>query len=79
MALVRCEECGIPKGRIANSYRGPGRLPVGYPRSGLICGSTDCANAGLVWLLDWEHELYRKGVRVFSLTGRVNHTKLAVQ
>jgi hypothetical protein len=79
MALVRCEECGIPPGRKGNQYRGPARLPVGHPMSGVVCGSPGCTKAGVVWLLDWEHVQYRDGERIFTLTGGVNHAKLCVQ
>lgn len=79
MALVRCAQCGMPNGRGANRYAAPSRLPVGHPDSGIICGSAGCPNTGLVWLLDWEQAQYQKGERIFTLTGRVNHAKLAVQ
>ena len=79
MALALCEKCGCPDGRKGNVYIGPARLPVGHPRSGVICGSTECSEPRLVWLLNREQALYRTGTRVFELTGNINHAKLAVQ
>lgn len=55
------------------------RSPVGYPRSGVICGSTGCNEPGLVWLLDREQALYQTGTRIFELTDNINDAKLAVQ
>lgn len=79
MALARCEKCGCPDGRKGNVYIRPARPPVGHPRSGVICGSTGCNEPGLVWLLDRERALYQTGIRIFELTGNINHAKLAVQ
>ena len=36
-------------------------------------------NPSVVWLLDWEEAEYQKGQRVFELTGKIQHAKLAVQ
>jgi hypothetical protein len=79
MALSRCENCGKPKGRNGNNYTDPARLPVGHPQSGVVCGTQGCTHSGLVWLLDLEQKQYMEGIRVFDLTGKYNHTKLAVQ
>jgi hypothetical protein len=79
MALARCEKCGCPNGKKGNVYSGIPHRPLGYPNSGVICGSAGCMNPGLVWLLDWEEAEYRQSQRVFELTGRIRHAKLAVQ
>ena len=80
MAIVRCHSCGCPDGRGRNVYSGKPHLPLGHPKSGLICGSKGCMNPGIVWLLDWEEEEYqRKLKRIFELTGRIQHAKLVVR
>ena len=63
MALVRCEQCGMPKGRTRKYIRSV--EPVGYPDTALICGIAGCTNHGLVWLEAHEWEEYQSGQRIF--------------
>jgi hypothetical protein len=77
IALARCENCGRPNGKKGKVYSEKSYLPLGYPLSGVICGSTGCMNSSAVWLLDWEEAEYQKGQRVFKLTGRVQHAKFS--
>ena len=80
MAIVRCENCGCPKGKKGNVYSPTPRYPVGHPNSGIVCGTPNCDNPGLVWLLDKEQRAYVAGSqRVFKLTGDYNFTKFIVQ
>ncbi len=78
MALVRCEDCGVkPAG--GGQYKGTyvqHVLPVGHPKSGVICRTPTCRQPGLIWLEEAELVAYRKG-RIFSL--QTNTTKLRAQ
>ena len=56
MALVRCEECGKPKGRTRKYIREV--KPLNYPDTTLICGSAGCTNPGMVWLEAHEWRQY---------------------
>ena len=61
MALVKCKSHGgfNIKSNGKGPYSGP-YAPVGHPNSGLICGSTDCKKAGLVWLAAKEEKEYQQ-------------------
>jgi hypothetical protein len=77
MAIARCKQCGHPEGKLA-VYSTTSHLPVGHSNSGIVCGTPDCNNPGLVWLLDWEEHAYRNGQRIFELTGKARHAKFIV-
>jgi hypothetical protein len=81
MAIARCENCGCPKGKKLNVYSPTAHYPVGHPNSGVVCGTANCNNPGLVWLLDHEQRAYSTppGQRIFKLTGNYNFTKFIVQ
>lgn len=65
MALVRCEDCGKPRGRTRKYIKSV--EPVGFPETAAVCGSRSCGNPGLVWLEAHEWRLYGQGERVFEL------------
>jgi len=63
LALVRCGNCGKPRGRdYVESVK-----PLNYPNSSVICGREGCGNVGLVWLKTDEWYNYQNGSRIFSL------------
>ncbi len=65
MAIVRCTEHGKTQGK-SNDYV---RFvePVGYPKTGVICGTVNCETSGLIWLNDAESFAYETGERIFKL------------
>jgi hypothetical protein len=65
-AITRCEECGIPAGMI-QKYSTKKYFPVGYPDSGLVCGTSQCRNYAIVWLTLEDEEMYCRGERVFNM------------
>ena len=75
MALARCEVCGRPQGRGGNVYVSC-HLPIGYPETGVICGSSECERPGKVWLIQEEQAQYQKGTRVFRLPTQAAKVKL---
>jgi hypothetical protein len=77
MAIARCEKCGRPKAKKSPEYGQQPHLPVGYPNSGVICGSTGCTNPAQIWLKLDEENQYRSGQRIFSI--RTYTAKLIVQ
>lgn len=77
MAIARCEQCGKPRANKPPAYGNQPHLPVGYPHSGIICGSKRCTNAGLIWLKEDEEQLYAKGERIFDI--RTDSAKIQVQ
>lgn len=79
MAIARCETCGCPDGRKGNVYSTVPRYPIGHPESGVICGTPDCLNPGIVWLTDWEETEYQQSRRTFRITGRHMAAKFQVQ
>jgi hypothetical protein len=66
LAIVRCLDCGKPRAKTPPDYATTPRRPVGYPQSGVICGSKDCRKPALVWLKLDEDKLYQSGEHVFS-------------
>jgi hypothetical protein len=73
MAIVRCLACGKPTISVKPpGYSDKPHLPVGHPRSGLICGKPFCGGTGLVWLKKDEEKEYAKGERIFGI-----HTQTA--
>ena len=75
MALARCEDCGRPQGRGDNVYVSC-HLPLGYPETGVICGSVGCEKPARVWLIPEEQARYQKGIRVFRLPTQAAKVKL---
>jgi len=75
MALARCEDCGRPQGRRGNIYTSC-HLPLGYPETGVICGSTGCEKPAKFWLIPEEQAQYQKGIRVFPLPTQAAKVKL---
>ena len=67
MAIVKCENCGLKTSSTKLNYHNEAFLPIGYPVTGVICGSPDCKNPGKVWLEDVEYKLYKKGERYFGV------------
>lgn len=76
MAIVRCDNCGLKTSSTKLDYHNEALLPVGYPDSGVICGTPDCKNTGKVWLEEVEYKLYRKGERVFGVKTNTVKVKL---
>ena len=75
MALVRCKECGKPKGRTRKYIREV--KPIGYPDTALICGSAGCTNPGLVRLEAYEVKMYTdKKTRIFEPPSRTAQFKV---
>lgn len=65
MALVRCKQCGRPRG-IRRTYV-TSVQPLGYPETAAICGRAGCERPGLVWLDEQDKAEYERGKRVFSV------------
>lgn len=66
MAIVRCKVCGINRDRAKAIYHIKPFRPINHPDSGLICGTKDCRNTGLVWLTENEVIMFKKGERIFA-------------
>ncbi len=66
MALARCEKHGHPKGQRGNIYIPRPLTPVGYPKTGVICGSAQCENPAKIWVVASEMDAYQDGERVFG-------------
>ena len=79
MALARCGNCGRPHGKSGNNYSANWYSPTGFPESGLVCGSGGCSNPAKVWLLEDEDAQYKKGERIFTITGGHAGAKFRVQ
>ena len=77
MAIVRCSSCGQPRANKSPAYGEKPYLPVGHPRSGLVCGTKECYGDPLIWLKLDEESAYRKGERIFDI--RTNSAKIRVQ
>jgi len=60
MALARCGDCGCPNGKSGNSYSVNQHCPIGYPDSGLVCGTAGCLKPANVWLLESEQANTRR-------------------
>ena len=73
--MARCAVCGPAVGK--RVYYVLACEPLGYPESAVICGVAGCENPALIWLSAWEAEEYRKGRRVFSLSGRLPKVRVA--
>ena len=76
MALVRCGNCGRPKGRTRKYIREV--EPLNYPNTSTICGIIGCNNPGKVWLEAHEWENYQNGIRIFKTLCR-NTVKIKVK
>lgn len=74
MALVRCKQCGAPRGR-TRSYT-ISVEPVGYPDTAVVCGASGCERPGLVWLEQQERMAYNRGQRVFELPTAATKVKV---
>ena len=66
MAIARCDKCGRPQAAKPPDYVQK-HLPVGFPNSGVICGTKDCENQPNIWLKADEEERYQQGARIFSI------------
>jgi len=77
MAIARCKTCGKPRANKPPQYADNPRLPAGFPKSGVVCGSKGCDNDAVVWLKADEEQLYQTGQRVFDL--RTNSAKVRVE
>jgi hypothetical protein len=77
MAIARCKTCGKPRANKPPQYDEVSRLPAGFPKSGIVCGSKGCDDDALVWLKADEAELYKAGQRVFDL--RTNSAKVRLE
>lgn len=74
MAIARCQSCPVPKANKPPDYSKQPYYPVGYPQSGLVCGTENCEQDAVIWLkLDEEAE-YKNGQRIFDL--RTNSAKV---
>ena len=67
MAIARCANCGKPRYNKSPAYSDTPYQPVGHPRSGIVCGTVGCEEAGLIWLKLDEERYYRVGQRVFDI------------
>jgi len=79
MALVRCKSSGVkPLGRggYKRSYVRSVQ-PLGYPNSGLVCGTPSCSSPGLIWLEQNELDAYNSGQRIFEMA--TNTAKVRAQ
>ena len=77
MAIARCSSCGQPRANKPPAYGEKPYLPVGHPRSGLVCGKRGCHGDPLIWLKLDEEDAYRKGKRIFDIP--TNSAKIKVQ
>jgi hypothetical protein len=66
MALCRCEIHDINEDRTKHIY-GAYALPIGYPETGVVCGSVGCENPARVWLNEDQIDEFKKGQRVFNV------------
>ena len=66
MALARCDKHGNPKGQRGNVYLPTPLLPVGYPKTGVTCGSAGCESPAKIWVVGTEMRSYQSGQRVFG-------------
>jgi hypothetical protein len=75
MPVAKCTACGRP----SRKHRPYGLMvaPAGYPDSALVCGVSGCEEPAMVWLTTWEAAEYRKGRRVFNLSGRAPKVRLS--
>ena len=73
VALVRCSEHGTPKGKTNEYVRSV--EPVGYPKTGVICGIVDCESSGLIWLNHDESFAYETGERIFRVASNAVKVK----
>jgi hypothetical protein len=62
MAIMRCKR-HTPTGRTKEYIACV--MPVGYPDTALICGSTVCEEPALIWLEREEKAAYDRGQRTF--------------
>ncbi len=79
MALVRCGTCGgkpAGRGQYKRTYVRH-VLPIGHPRSAVICGTPTCEKPGLIWLEQDEAQAYGRGERIFRL--QTNTTNVQAQ
>lgn len=74
-AIARCEQCGIPAGMI-QKYSTKKYFPVGYPDSGLVCGTSQCRSHAIVWLSLEDEQTYSTGERVFHMDTATAKVKL---
>ena len=65
MALVRCKQCGPPKGRTRTYVASV--QPLRYPETAVICGRAGCERPGLVWLDEEDKAKYDQGQRIVSV------------
>jgi hypothetical protein len=66
MALVRCEECGTPKGKKLSYTRS--HKFVSDARIHVFCGTANCTQvARICWLTDEEEQQYVCGERRFTI------------
>ena len=72
MAIVKCSE-SCRGNNTKHTYSSTPYAPQGYPKSGLICGATDCENDGLVWLTMEEEKDYKQNrTDIFSVGNKTN-------
>lgn len=78
MAIARCEKCGRPiKNVKPPAYSEKPYLPVGHPRSGVVCGTVGCENDAVIWLKTDEEAEYTRGQRIFGI--KTHTAKVRVQ
>ena len=68
MAIVRCENCGAPKG-VTHQYVASVK-PLGYPNRAVLCCRRGCHKAGLVWLNEEDKANYDAGEREIVIWGQ---------
>jgi hypothetical protein len=63
MAIMRCK-LHEPVGRTRKYVASV--MPVGYPQTALVCGSTSCVAPAFIWLEENENAAFARGERVFK-------------
>jgi len=67
MAIVCCEQCGAPRGKLHNYVASV--KPLGYPNKAILCYRRGCHEPGLVWLNEIDQANYMSGEREIVIWG----------
>jgi hypothetical protein len=79
MVVARCENYGCPEGDKGNAYSSTAHCPAGHPKSGIVCGTANSNNHGLVWLLDYEQRAYLIGPAAIQADGQLHLPTFVVE
>jgi len=68
MAMIRCADCGAPRG-VRYQYVASVK-PLGYPNAAILCCRRGCYKPGLVWLNEEDKANYDAGEREIVIWGQ---------